>query len=316
MRIAVAVLVAGVLAILGASAIGLVGLSGSASATWVDATPAGTAPATPAPTAAPTSTPRTTPSPSRTTVPPARVRSKKGVSTWDFSGVGAALTDVRATWYYNWAATPTSGAGTSAEFVPMIWGSGSVKRSTLDKAAAGGGTILGFNEPDFSSQANLSVDDALTLWPQLVATGRRLGSPAVATGGADANGWLDRFMAGARQRSLRVDFITLHWYGSDFSPAAVGQLESYVKAVHARYGLPIWLTEFALIKFTSSGSVYPTSAQQVAFVQGATAMLNSLSYVERYAWFALPTSNGSDATGLYRNATTPTPVGAAYRAVP
>jgi hypothetical protein len=198
----------------------------------------------------------------------------------------------------------------------MIWGPGSVTASTLDTARAAGRTILGFNEPDFASQSNMTVAQALTLWPQLQATGRRLGSPAVATGAATPGGWLDQFMSGARQRGLRVDFITLHWYGSDFSPAAVGQLESYVKAVHDRYQMPIWVTEFALIKFTSSGSVYPTAAQQVAFVQGATAMLNGLSYVERYAWFALPTSDHGDATGLYRNGTTPTPVGVAYRAVP
>jgi hypothetical protein len=242
--------------------------------------------------------------------------SKKGVSTWDFSGVGAALADVRASWYVNWSASPTANAGTSAEFVPMIWGAGSVTNSTLDKARAAGTTILGFNEPDFSSQANMSVAEALDLWPQLQATGRRLGSPAVATAAATAGGWLDQFLAGARQRGLRVDFVALHWYGSDFSANAVSELESYVNAVYNRYHLPIWVTEFALIKFVGSGPVYPTADQQVAFVDSATAMLNGLSYVERYAWFALPTSKDSDATGLYRNGTTPTPVGVAYRNVP
>lgn len=276
--------------------------------------------ATPAPTTqAPTPTPTPKPTASSTThaaAPPARPKSKKGVSTWDFSGVGAALADVHASWYYNWSASRTANAGTSAEFVPMIWGAGSVTQSTLDKARSGGTTILGFNEPDFSSQANMTVARALDLWPQLQATGRRLGSPAVATGAATAGGWLDQFMAGARQRGLRVDFITLHWYGSDFSANAVGQLESYVKATYNRYHLPIWLTEFALIKFAGSGSVYPSADQQVAFVNGATAMLNGLSYVERYAWFALPTSKDTDATGLYRDGTTATPVGVAYRNVP
>lgn len=61
--------------------------------------------------------------------------------------------------------------------------------------------------------------------------------------------------------------------------------------------------------------MYPSAAQRVAFVQAATSMLNGLSYVERYAWFALPTSDHGDATGLDRNGTVPTPVGVAYRAV-
>jgi hypothetical protein len=247
---------------------------------------------------------------------PPRPPSKKGVSTWDFPGVGAALTDVHAVWYYNWSADPTANAGRSAEFVPMIWGAGSVAPSTLDRAKAAGTTILGFNEPDFASQANMTVDQALSLWPRLQATGRGLGSPAVATGGATAGGWLDRFMTGARARGLRVDFITLHWYGSDFGSGAVGQLESYVSAVHDRYHVPIWLTEFALIRFGDQGATYPTASEEVAFIRGATAMLNGLPYVERYAWFALPTAKDADATGLYRDGATPTPAGAAYRAVP
>jgi len=262
-------------------------------------------------------TPSPTPAASKPAAPPPRPPAgrspKKGVSTWDFAGVGAALLDVHAAWYYNWAAGPTSGAGSSAEFVPMIWGSGSVTTATLNKAKAAGTTLLGFNEPDHGEQANLTPGQALDLWPQLQATGLRLGSPAVASGGATAGGWLDQFISGARSRGYRVDFIALHWYGGDFSAAAVGQLRSYLQAVYDRYRLPIWLTEYALMRF--GPTTYPSSSQQVAFIQGSTAMLQSLSYVERYAWFALPTATGQDATGLYRNGTTPTEAGAAYRAV-
>jgi hypothetical protein len=107
----------------------------------------------------------------------------------------------------------------------------------------------------------------------------------------------------------------LHWYGSDFSSAAVGQLERYVAAVHDRYRLPIWLTEFGLIRF-GDPATFPTTNQQVSFVRDTTAMLNRLSYVERYAWFALPTAKDQDATGLYRDGNTPTPTGLAYRAAP
>lgn len=238
---------------------------------------------------------------------------KKGVSTWEFAGVGAALRDVGASWYWNWAAGPTPGAGDSAEFVPMIWGAGSVTSDNLARARRSGTVLLGFNEPDFASQSNMSVEQALDLWPQLQATGMRLGSPAPAVGAADPGGWLDRFLTGAAQRGYRVDFIALHWYGSDFSAAAVGHLRSYLEAVWERYHLPIWLTEFALIRWGPSGAVYPTEAEQVRFIQGATAMLEQLSFVERYAWFALPTSDEHEGTGLYRDGPTPTAAGFAYR---
>jgi hypothetical protein len=235
------------------------------------------------------------------------------VSTWNFSENNTALKEVGAAWYYNWSAAPAQGVA-GVEFVPMIWGPGSVTTANLNRAKASGQVLLGFNEPDFASQSNMSVTQALDLWPQLQATGLRLGSPAVATGGATAGGWLDRFMTGARERGLRVDFITLHWYGSDFSTAAVNHLAGYLRAVHDRYRLPIWLTEYALIKFGSGGSTYPTAAQQAAFVNGSTAMLAELSYVERYAWFALPTPDeGGEGTGLYRKGVGLTAAGAAYR---
>jgi RNA polymerase sigma factor (sigma-70 family) len=278
-------------------------------------------------TTSPTPIPATTTVPPATTTPPppattrpaappatpiASTSRRKGVGTWYFSGVTSALSNVGAGWYYDWADTQQQiAAPDGVEFVPMMWGAKSVTAANLATAKQQGSELLGFNEPDLSSQANMTPAQALSLWPRLAATGLRLGSPAVASGGDTPGGWLDQFMSGAARQGYRVDFICLHWYGSDFSSAAVGQLESYVQAVYRRYHKPIWLTEYALLNF-GSGAKYPTQAQQAAFVTGSTRMLDSLPYVQRYAWFALP-SQGDD-TGLYTNGTTPTQVGVAYRA--
>jgi hypothetical protein len=248
--------------------------------------PSPSTPVSPEAAAAPMPTPS-----NRASVPASSGHSaEKGVSTWDFTGVGAALRDVGAGWYCNWSAAPTAGAGTSAQFVPMIWGSGSVTTATLARAKA---------------------------------TGLRLGSPAPASGPATPGGWLDQFLAGARERAYRVDFIALHWYGSDFAtarelterpsaPAATGQLRGYLRAVYDRYHLPIWLTEYALIKFGPT-STHPSGEQQAAFIRSSMHMLGSLAFVQRYAWFALPTSKAGDETGLYRDGSTPTMAGTAYR---
>ncbi|SFB40260.1 Glycosyl hydrolase catalytic core [Amycolatopsis marina] len=226
---------------------------------------------------------------------------KKGVSVNTVAGVNEALRDVRVDWFYNWAADPQGVAKPGdTEFVPMIWGSGSVTPQQLERAKSLGTTLLGFNEPDMAGQANMSVEQALTLWPQLESTGMRLGAPAVAFGGDQPGGWLDRFMSGAAARGSRVDFIPLHWYGSDFSPAAVDHLRGYLRAVHERYGKPIWLTEYALIDFTHGTPRYPTEEEQVAFVKNSTAMLQGLPFVERYAWFTLSTATAP--TGLYDDA--------------
>jgi Glycosyl hydrolase catalytic core len=244
---------------------------------------------------------------------PATKSAKKGAAVWSFTGLAKAFADSGASWYYNWSPSPPGTAAPAGEFVPMIWGAASVTPQSLTRAKAAGGTLLGFNEPDLGSQANLTVEQALALWPQLQATGMRLVSPAVAAGGATPGGWLDRFMTGAAAKGYRVDAIALHWYGGDFSaPAATAQLRQYVTAVHDRYHKPVWLTEFALMRF--GPTVTPTAAQQAAFVTSSTAVLQGLPFVERYAWFSFPTpTQGGLGTGLYSPGGTPTTMGAAYR---
>jgi Glycosyl hydrolase catalytic core len=220
------------------------------------------------PAAAPSRPPVTT---SPAVPAPATVTSsKKGVGTWAFGGVSQSLTASGASWFYNWSASPagiTVPPGVS--FVPMIWGPAAVTSATLGQVRNEGRILLGFNEPDLSSQSSMTVPQALSLWPQLMSTGMTLGSPAVAAGAATPGGWLDQFMRGAAARGYRVSFITVHWYGSDYATGpAVSQLKSYLQAVYDRYHLPIWLTEFALPVSTTDGSTGLFGAGGVATQAG------------------------------------------------
>ena len=226
-----------------------------------------------------------------------------------------ALAESGASWYYTWAPNhPGIATPAGVQFVPMIWGAGSVTPATLRQVKHEGPDLLGFNEPDSASQSNMTVSQALRLWPQLMATGLTLGSPAVATDAATPGGWLDRFMHGARARHLRVNFIAVHWYGADFATRqAVAQLRSYLEAIHARYQRPIWLTEFALIRFGST-TTFPTARRQAAFLTAATTMLGRLSFVQRYAWFALPATTGDGTAGLFRPGAIATAAGQAFEA--
>ncbi|MER6423898.1 glycoside hydrolase family protein [Streptomyces sp. NPDC001137] len=238
---------------------------------------------------------------------------KKGISAWKFHGVTKALANSNVGWFYTWSSSRGGiKAPRGVEFVPMIHDVGSVTNAELGRAKRQGNTLLGFNEPDRADQAHMTVKQALDLWPRLQSTGMRLGAPAVATGGDVAGGWLDRFMKGAAARHYKVGFIPLHWYGADFnSQRATAQLRSYIEAVHKRYKKPVWLTEYALIDFSSGTPRYPAKAQQAEFVKKSTAMLQHLPYVRRYAWFTLSTSRG-DGSGLYHGAQA-NRVGAAYR---
>jgi putative glycosyl hydrolase len=245
-----------------------------------------------------------------------RANFKKGVGAWPFPKSRRALAKSGVSWYYTWAVNhPGITTARGVRFVPMIWGAHYVTRQNLKLVEQQGHTLLTFNEPDLSSQSNMTVAQALRLWPRLEATKMRLSSPAVAFDAATPGSWLARFMSQAANRHYRVNFIALHWYGADFSTeAAVRKLRTYLSAVWNRYHKPIWLTEFALWKFDPS--VFPSPRGQAAFVSAATTMLRRLPYVWRYAWFALPADGADGTAGLFRAGAWPTAAGRAYEKVP
>jgi hypothetical protein len=180
---------------------------------------------------------------------------------------------------------------------------------------SGATTLLGFNEPDNREQADMTVAEAVALWPKMMATGLRLGSPAPTT---DTR-WLDAFMTEAKRLNLRVDFLCLHWYGDITGREPVEALRQYLQRVHDRYRLPIWLTEFSGADFDNHKR-RTTVQDNAAFARDAIAMLETLPFVERYAWFSSkwkPSLKHYSQVGLYdEQARTLTPVGQAYREQP
>lgn len=244
--------------------------------------------------------------------PAARTTPKKGVGAWEFHSFRSALRQSGASWYFNWRADPVTDAR-GAEFVPMIGGPGEVNGDSLATAVRSGTRLQGFNEPDLPEQANLPVDQALALWPQLMDTGLALGSPATSEP-ADTSAWMIAFMDGVRARNYRMDFVCAHWYDQRFEVArGVADLEAYLQRVHARFGLPVWLTEFAMIDWLSNDRpTYPNSERQAEYAAACVPMLEALPFVERYAWFSLPPPEEAPAVALFEPRAVITPVGRAY----
>ena len=206
--------------------------------------------------------------------------SKKGIGQ-DGRNIPEAVEALGCSWYYNWKSRPFSeDLGVHAEFVPMIWDGVDLDVNLADAKASGATNLLGFNEPDNQGQANMTVAEAVIQWPKLMATGMRLGSPATKT----AAKWLDDFMAEAKQKNLRVDFLCLHWYGDITKPNAVESLQEYLQEYWERYHLPIWLTEFSGADFDYHQRK-TTVQDNAAFAAAAGTMLEELPFVERYAWF-------------------------------
>ena len=212
-------------------------------------------------------------------------------------------------WYYDWTTTsPCPNIG--IPFVPMEWGawcSGSSTCPALPASLGANGNqyLLTFNEPDNSSQSNMSVARAIQLWPELESTGLQLSSPAVTSGSSGAS-WLASFMTQARAQRLRVNFLALHWYGDCSNPQ---NLITYLSDMEASYGLPEWLTEFSCINDSA-----PVNA---SFIQQVGPKLAALPYLQRFAWFTnRPYSGGYQYTGLLNATGALTAVGQAYAAIP
>lgn len=216
---------------------------------------------------------------------------KKGVGAWNGGSGFHWLEDANLAWYYNWNAAPNYDDNGNVEFVPMCWGkdSWSVGDSVINDIKNSDAVyLLGFNEPDRSSESNMTVDEAIALWPKLESTGKILGSPAMGGTAYQTNGWLDQFMTKVDQQGLRVDFVAVHVYQTT---ADVDWLLDYLDKTYEKYGLPIWITEWSLVEWYSNNQ--PSMETQAQYLQDVIEAVASLDYVQRHAWFAMWESTAS-----------------------
>ncbi|MEI7481150.1 MAG: glycoside hydrolase family protein [Elusimicrobiota bacterium] len=247
-----------------------------------------------------------------------RLSGKKGVGDY-LPGASARVNGLKVSWYYNWGTEPSAGE-TEAEFVPMIWSGffATDKALASIKANPKYTHLLGFNEPDFAEQSAMSVEKAIELWPKLMATGKRLGSPAVTQSEAGAR-WLEEFMSKAKARGYRVDFLCVHWYDDVTDPQGPAMMASYLLDLHDKYRLPIWLTEFSGGDWKFLKNKPLTYKHNTDFIPKALPLLEELPFVERYAWFAAicdlkPHKIFYEKASLYKSVSGEmTAVGAAYR---
>ena len=149
-------------------------------------------------------------------------------------------------------------------------------------------TVLGYNEPDKSDQANLSVSTAISAWGDLLATGLRVGSPATSDGGRYS--WLYPFVQQADAAGLRVDFVAVHYYWA-WNPAdptgAANQMYNFLLDIWNNTHRPIWITEWNNGANWTDNNPYPppTYAQQQACISAMINMLENTPFVERYALY-------------------------------
>lgn len=195
---------------------------------------------------------------------------KKGVGLAERHGLGVTqLQALDVAWYYNWGSETKLKTG--AVFVPMIFS----EKHLGDHIK--GDTVLGFNEPDNAKQSNLSAKSALAHWNTVAAKAKNVGTPAMA-GNPLHSEWLADFF----KAKPKTDFITVHWYKGADAKHFIRDLDE----IHAKYGKPVWVTEFAP-QTAASSEKEPgkfTQAQVAQFIRETIRWMEATPWVQRYAW--------------------------------
>ena len=207
-------------------------------------------------------------------------------------------------WYYNWDEVPSEidmpvvGPGTDMEFCPMAWGSTFDEQGLRNYLTEHPGVkyLLGFNEPNFKNQANMTPAQAVEVWPRLEAIAEEFGlglvGPAVNYSPdapyTDPTTWYDEFFE--LYPEARVDYIALHCY-----MVAADGVMNYINSVAERYGKKIWLTEFCAWDGLTTDAESARKIQRDEMVRKVEALELSEN-VFRYSWFK---AKGADSYPYY-----------------
>lgn len=189
-------------------------------------------------------------------------------------------------WFYNWSNTIGAYLADQEflEFVPMCWNgnfsSDNIRNYVLSHPETK--YILGFNEPNFTAQANMTPQQAAERWPEIQALAKELNLKIVAPAlnyspnppYTNPTTWMDEFVA--LVGSDAFDFVALHNYGG------VGVMQSLCTTFHERYGKPVWLTEFCY--WPGESGAVPLQSQIDSMVE-SVEWLEKTDWIYRYAWF-------------------------------
>ncbi len=202
----------------------------------------------------------------------------------------ASPTDLKAGWWYNWNLNQNSTR--DLQYVGIrqqpYW-----PGLNQDWQARGINHLLGYNEPNNpveDAYKNLtppgSVSDAVARWPDLLATGLRVGAPAVTDGGYS---WIVDFVNQADADGKRVDYVPIHYYRSyannDNPAGAASQLYNFLKSIYDATRRPIWVTEFNN-GANWTGDPDPTYAQNASVIQAMINKMDDTPWIERYAIYS------------------------------
>lgn len=218
---------------------------------------------------------------------------KRGVSENKFQ-YWAQLEAVEpgVTWFYNWSNVLGSyfDGQEILEFAPMCWNANFDEAKIREYCKNNPQTkyLLGFNEPNFTNQANMTPQAAAAAWPRVQALAKELNLKLVGPAMnyspnppyQDPTKWYDEFVALVGADAF--DFTAVHSYGGP------GNIIEIATKFHEKYGKPVWVTEFCYWP-GESGSV--AVASQIGAMMQSVEWLEKTDWIYRYAWFKATENN-------------------------
>lgn len=216
---------------------------------------------------------------------------KRGVSENSFSLEAEMLPlEPGVSWYYNWGNIPSPGYQNQVtnydgmDYCPMCW-NGNYNLDNIRnyvKAHPQTKYLLGFNEPNFTNQANMTPAQAAEKWPEVVALAQELGLKLVAPAMnyspnppyQSPTQWFDEFTALVGADAY--DYVAIHGYGG------FGVIKDLATTFHNRYGKEVWVTEFC---YWPGESGYVNPDTQIASMIETVTWLETTEWIHRYAWF-------------------------------
>jgi hypothetical protein len=209
-------------------------------------------------------------------------------------------------WYYTW--TPLTAPADifwgdkadTIEYVPTIHNNTKLDADleALKHVPASSKYLLTFNEPDGtfeSGGSDLSPQDAARDYIARIVPLRsrfKISHPTT-TGSTRGFKWLQDFNAACwaidPKNGCPTDFVVVHWYG-DFSGMTswIGQLAAWYNSssVGLQGDLRMWVTELG-VPGAPMDANYAVMSQTLPY-------LDTLDYVDRYAWFGIFRPDGAN----------------------
>ena len=189
-------------------------------------------------------------------------------------------------WCYNWGNQLGRYIAdqTYMHYAPMCW-SGSYNAANIRNWVAEHPEtkyLLGFNEPNFKSQANMTPQQAAEAWPAVKALADELGLELVAPAlnySPDApyqnpTAWMDQFVSLVGPDAF--DHVAIHFYGG------FEGMKNLATLFHDRYNKPVMVTEFCYWP-GEMGDV--AVAAQISSMVECVEWLEKTEWIEGYAWF-------------------------------